>query len=129
MKIMALLTGDDGMSHFKTIEMGVESTQLLGDYSGKYAATALMFREFKKGANFDWHTAPQPQYIIYLEGKVEVEASSGEKYIFKQGDVLFANDLTGKGHITRTLTDGRSVIVTTKNESDQPIDLSKKCKL
>lgn len=129
MKIMALLTGVDGMSHFKKIEMGSASIQLLGSYSEKYAATALMFREFKKGAHFDWHTAPQPQYIIYLEGEVEVEASSGEKYIFKQGDVLFANDLTGKGHITRTLTDGRSIIITTKNEPNQPIDLSMECRL
>ncbi len=37
--------------------------QPLGSYSKKYAATGLMFRDFEKGATFDWHTAPQPQYI------------------------------------------------------------------
>lgn len=81
-----------------------------------------MFRDFEKGAIFDWHTAPQPQYIIYLEGEVEVEASDGEKKIFKPGDVLFATDLTGKGHITRTLAKGRSVIVTIEDEATEKIN-------
>ena len=78
----------------------------------------MMFRDFEKGSSFDWHTAPQPQYIIYLEGEVEVEASGGEKRTFSPGDVLFATDLTGKGHITRTLTKGRSAIVIT----EEPIE-------
>lgn len=131
MKIVALVTGKDNQSHFESVEMGVESKQPLGNYSKKYSATALMFREFKKGSNFDWHTAPQPQYIVYLEGEVEVEASDGEKRVFKPGDILFANDLTGKGHITRTLTDGRSVIVTTRDDPKKTEDASSsiRCKL
>ena len=91
-----------------------ETKQPLGNYSKKYPVTGMMFRDFKKGATFDWHTAPQPQYIIYLEGEVEVETSSGEKRTFKAGDILFATDLTGKGHITKTLTDGKSIIITTE---------------
>ena len=27
----------------------------------KYSAKGVMFRDFEKGASFDWHTAPQPQ--------------------------------------------------------------------
>lgn len=54
---------------------------------------------------------PTYNNIIYLEGEVEVEASGGEKRIFKVGDVLFATDLSGEGHVTRTLSKGRSIIV------------------
>lgn len=129
MKITTIFTADDKKSYFKEIDRGIESKQPLGDYSKKYSTTGMMFREFRKGANFDWHTAPQPQYIIYLEGKVEVEASGGEKRIFKQGDVLFANDLTGNGHITRTITNGRSIIVTTKDNVDEKENTNLKCKL
>jgi uncharacterized cupin superfamily protein len=72
----------------------------------------MKFRDSEKGATFDWHNAPQEQYIVYLDGGVEVEASNGEKRIFKSGDVLLAADLTGKGHVTKTLTKGRSLIIT-----------------
>ena len=114
MKFIKLYTGEDNKSHFMEVDAGVETKQPLGSYSKKYPATGLMFRDFDAGAAFDWHTAPQPQYIIYLEGEVEVEASSGEKRTFKPGDILFATDLNGQGHITRTLSKGKSIIITTE---------------
>lgn len=113
MKFIKLYTGEDNKSHFMEVDAGTETKQPIGCYSKKYPATGLMFRDFEEGATFNWHTAPQPQYIIYLEGQVEVEASGGEKRIFKSGDVLFATDLSGQGHITRTLSKGKSIIVTT----------------
>lgn len=114
MKYIELYTDDDMKSYFKEIQVDAETSQPLGNYSKKYSVKNMIFREFEKGASFDWHTAPQPQYIVYLEGEVEVEASGGEKRTFKPGEVLFATDLVGEGHITRTLTKGRSIIVTTK---------------
>lgn len=115
-KYVTLFSGADNKSYFKEEDPGIESEQPLGSYSKKFSSTGMIFRAFKAGANYDWHNAPQPQYIIYLEGEVEVEASNGERRIFKSGDVLFATDLTGQGHITKTLTDGRSIIITTENE-------------
>jgi len=134
MKIIKLYTGDDNKSHFVEVDTGIESKQPLGNYSKKYPVTGMMFRDFEKGAAFNWHTAPQPQYIIYLEGEVEVEASNGEKRTFKPGDVLFATDLKGQGHITRTLSKGKSIIITTEQleklkESGQKDTSSIRCKL
>jgi hypothetical protein len=126
MKFIKLYTGVDNKSHFMEADAGIETKQPLGHYSKKYPATGLMFRDFEKGATFDWHTAPQPQYIIYLEGEVEVETSGGEKRTFKSGDILFATDLNGKGHITRTLSKGKSIIVTT---SEQAETFLPRCKL
>lgn len=114
MKITKLYSGADGKSHFMKMDCGHATKHPLGLYSKNYPATGLMFRDFEAGLRFDWHNAPQPQYIVYLEGEVVVEASSGEKITFKSGDVLFATDLTGKGHITRTLTKGKSLIITTE---------------
>ena len=128
-KYITLYTGSDDKSYFREEDPDVESEQPLGSYSRKFSTTGMMFRTFKAGAKYDWHNAPQPQYIVYLEGEVEVEASSGEKRTFKPGDVLFATDLKGKGHITRTLTDGRSIIVTTKDEKEQEKPHSMRAKL
>lgn len=113
MKITKLYSGTDGKSYFEELDCGHETIAELGKYSKKYSASGIMFRDFEAHATFDWHNAPQPQYIVYLEGQVEVEASGGGKRVFNPGDVLFATDLTGKGHITKTLTKGRSVVVTT----------------
>ena len=51
----------------------------------------------------DWHTAPQRQYVITLSGRSEVEMAGGKNFVNNPGQVVFADDLTGKGHITRTL--------------------------
>ena len=131
MKFTKLYTGEDNKSHFMEVDAGVETKQPLGNYSKKYPATGMMFRDFERGAAFDWHTAPQPQYIIYLEGEVEVEASSGEKRTFKPGDILFATDLKGQGHITRTLSKGKSIVITTEKltELEQENIPPLRCKL
>lgn len=114
MKIIKLYTGEDSHSHFCEIDTGASILHELGMYSLPYPVKNLMFREFESERVFDWHNAPQPQYIVYLEGQVEVEVSSGEKRVFKQGDILYATDLTGSGHISRTLSKGRSVVITTQ---------------
>lgn len=108
-----LYTGADNLSYFEDVDAGCGHVHPLGRYSSKYSVSGMMFREFEAGASYDWHNAPQEQYIIYLEGKVEVIASGGEARVFQPGDVLLASDLTGKGHITKTLTKGRSIVVTT----------------
>jgi len=116
MKYIMLFTGEDNKSYFHEIDIELDKKHPLGNYSNKLPVKGMTFRDFEQGATFDWHTAPQPQYIIYLEGKVEVEASGGEKRIFEPGDILFATDLTGEGHITRMHTKGRSIIITTNDE-------------
>jgi hypothetical protein len=112
MKFTVLYTGNDNKSHFLEKDTGVETEQPLGNYSKKYPVTGMFFREFAAGAAFDLHNAPQPQYIIYLEGEVSVSTTSGETRTFKPGDILFVTDVTGEGHITKTLTRGKSIIIT-----------------
>src|SRR5436190_6837986 len=109
MIITKMFTANDGKSYLEDFDCGHETIQPLGHYSKKYPASGMMFRDFEAGQTFEMHTAPQPQYIIYLEGQVEVTTSGGDKKIFKLGDVLFATDVTGEGHISKTLTKGKSV--------------------
>lgn len=113
MKITHLYTGKDNKSHFEDINYENSIVKELGAYTEKLPASGIMFRESYPGNLFEMHNAPQPQYIIYLEGEVEVTTSSGETRVFKAGDVLFANDTTGEGHISKALTAGRSAVITT----------------
>ena len=112
MKITHLYTSDDNKSYFKEIASSSSIKKELGFYLEEYPVKKMYFRDFEKGLTFDWHCAPQAQYIIYLEGEVEVQASGGEKRLFKAGDILFVTDVKGDGHITKTLSNGRSIVVT-----------------
>ena len=52
------------------------------------------------------HNAPRRQFIVHLEGAVEVEASDGERRRFGPGDVVLVEDLEGRGHVTRWVGEG-----------------------
>jgi hypothetical protein len=50
----------------------------------------------------DWHTAPRKQFAINMTGELEVELTDGTRR--KVGsDLVFLEDTTGKGHVTRAL--------------------------
>lgn len=121
MKITKLYAGDDGESHFGEVAVNFSVIKELGQYSLPFPVRTMRFRAFGPDHFFDWHNAPEPQYIIYLEGEVSVEIGSGEKRIFKPGEVLFATDLKGRGHCSRTLSAGKSIIVTTLSEEHNTI--------
>jgi ethanolamine utilization protein EutQ (cupin superfamily) len=49
----------------------------------------------------DWHTAPRKQFAINMTGDLEVEISDGTRQAIGQGDLVYLEDTTGKGHVTR----------------------------
>ncbi len=102
MKIVRIYTGNDGESHFEEIEMEfgpmgtTETTQL-------QAATGIAFRRAPVGHVQDWHIAPRSQYVVTLSGLGEIEVGDGTVRRFGPGDVMLAEDTTGRGHITRVV--------------------------
>ncbi len=63
------------------------------------------------GTHVPAHNAPQPYISIVLSGEAEISTSDGEKRTFGSGDVLFCEDLTGKGHVTSAITDFVAVFI------------------
>jgi len=51
----------------------------------------------------DWHTAPRRQFAINMTGELEVEITDGTRRRIGAGDLVFLEDLTGRGHVTRAL--------------------------
>jgi hypothetical protein len=103
MKITRIYSGSDGESHFEDIEIPLENKGDIGKLSQLVKATGIIFRETPADYNFDWHTAPQRQYVVNLDGSVEIEVGDGTKRILKPGDILLAEDTTGRGHISRSI--------------------------
>ena len=100
--IVRIYTGSDGESHFEDIDLKYEA-------SGNSASAppeqpeSMTFRTQQPGVDLDFHPAPRRQYIVSLSGQVEVGLGNGEKRIFKAGDVMLADDTTGRGHTTRVV--------------------------
>lgn len=77
----------------------------LGNMCDVGRVESMCIVSFSAGTVAAAHTAPQPYVVIVLSGEGEVETSNGESRRFGPGDLIFCNDLTGKGHITRATTD------------------------
>src|SRR5262245_56777548 len=60
-----------------------------------WETTPGYFRDFKPVA--------EPQALAIMKGRLEVTVSDGEKRHFSRGDLIFLQDVTGKGHAVRTI--------------------------
>jgi len=103
MKVPRLYTGSDGESHFEDIDIPLESTSDVDRRSELMKATGILFRETGGEYSLDWHNAPRRQFIITLEGQVEIVIGDGTKRQLGPGDILLAEDTTGRGHISRAV--------------------------
>ena len=105
-----IYTGSDGQTHAETVEMKL--TPATGRYaqfakwweqSETVKVTSSRFIRWAPGFVQDWHPAAARRYVISLSGQGEVELAGGQKIALQPGRILLAEDLTGKGHITRTV--------------------------
>ena len=102
MHVTRIYTGDDNQSHFEDIEVEL-SPRGVGQLSERIPATGLIFRETGGDYDLDFHNAPRRQYIVNLDGAVEITVGSGEKRVIGPGEVFLAEDTTGQGHISRAV--------------------------
>ena len=104
----------EGESHFDQLEIPLVDAGAIGRMAEAEAANSVIFRENDSNYDYDWHRAPQRQYIILLDGEIEIEVGDGERRRFRGGDVLLVEDTVGKGHRTRTVDKRprRSIFVT-----------------
>lgn len=87
-----------GESHYEDINIPLTEHTPLGSTSKPVAVSSMIMRENLPGYTYDWHVAPRRQYIVMLEGLVEIQVSDGEIRRFKAGDIVLVEDTEGKGH-------------------------------
>ncbi len=103
MKILRLYSNKDGDSVFEEIELSLKNMGIIGSMSEPVEVDRLIFRETPADYDYDFHCAPEKQYIVFLDGKTEITTSLGDKRVFTSGDILLVEDTTGKGHKTKHL--------------------------
>jgi hypothetical protein len=108
-KITRFFTGPDGLTHAEEIDVkfapGGGAYDLLKN-------SGAQIRRTPPGRENGYHTASRRQYVITLSGHAELVLSGGETIKVGPGSIELAEDLTGKGHITRTVgTEDRIAIL------------------
>src|SRR5947209_2290729 len=100
--ITRLYTGPDGQTHAEEIDAKFMPAGGNDVYKLMANSDAELHRA-PPGRVADWHTAPRRQYVMTLSGHGEIELMGGKKIEVGPGSIELAEDLTGKGHITRTV--------------------------
>jgi hypothetical protein len=98
------LHGDaDGETHLTPLEFPVKETYA-GTVRGlnDIPVTTMGFGQFVgRKPDAGMHSAPRRQFLVVLEGVLELETSLGEQEHLQPGDVLLADDIDTKGHHSR----------------------------
>ncbi len=103
MKVTRVYADKGGDSHFAEFAVALAEAGEIGRLSDPIPAESVIFRTNEPGYDYGWHTAPQRQFIILLDGAIEIETSDGECRTFRGGDVLLMEDTSGRGHRTRNI--------------------------
>jgi hypothetical protein len=113
MKVTRVFADEAGESHFAEREYPLRDAGPIGRLSESIPAKSVIFRTNEPGYDYDWHTAPQRQFIVLLDGAIEIEVSDGSRRTFRGGEILLMEDTTGKGHKSRHIEprERRSVFI------------------
>ena len=103
MKVTRVYSDKNGNSQFEDIDIELFDNGEIGQLSKNIDVKSLQFRKVSPNYDYDFHHAPQKQYIVLLDGGVEITTSLGETRQFQTGEILLMEDTTGKGHKTKNL--------------------------
>jgi hypothetical protein len=112
-KYVRVFTGPDLESHIEQQEFEFDSDTLR---TAPQFAKNIQFAERRVGFR-GFHTPRQRQYMLYLTARVELGLGDGTSVMMNPGDVLLAEDLTGRGHSSRVLEAGLCAVVALKDEA------------
>ena len=114
MRYARLFADDSGESHFDDIEIEFTATDYVQsaapiDFSATIPASQVAFMRAPAGWASEFHVSSARNMFVVLSGEWEVTASDGESRRFAAGSALLVEDITGKGHSSRVLSDMDSI--------------------
>jgi hypothetical protein len=101
--ITRLYSDKNGDTHFEDKIIETFDSGTIGYLSDPINVNKIIFREVVPNYDFEFHNTPQRQYLILLDGIIEIETSLGDIRRFSGGDVLLLEDIKGKGHKSRNI--------------------------
>ncbi|MGX7895850.1 hypothetical protein [Tsuneonella sp. HG222] len=108
-EIIRIWADEDGVSH-------VEQVKVMGS-PRDLPATDVSMTSIAQGTE-DWHIAPAKLFTINVVGDIEAEVSDGTKVKIGKGDLVYLEDRTGRGHVTRLLTPVANIFIRMPDDFD-----------
>ena len=105
MRVTRIYADRDGESHFAELDIPLKHAGDIGALSERYPVQHIIFRETDGDYNYTWHNAPARQFMLMLDGSVEIEVSDGARRTFHSGDILLLENTTGRGHVSRAVNE------------------------
>ena len=98
MRCIRLFKDEGGGSRFEEGTLALQGGSNHTSKSAKLPTVETSFAETEPSGEPTWHTAPNRQLVLTLGGTLEFETSQGATFSIGPGDVLLAEDTTGRGH-------------------------------
>ena len=95
-RIFHVFARPDGQSHIERLAVPSVLNKPL-------PVASVTMRVIEQGVE-DWHHAPFKTFTINLAGNIRAEMADGSTEAIGPGDLVYLEDLTGKGHVTHLLT-------------------------
>ena len=109
MDVIHVFAGADGVSHVNRVKVVGSPKELPID--------SVIASSIAQGVE-DWHRAPAKTFTINVVGDIEGEVGDGTRVKIGKGDLVYLEDLTGKGHVTRLLTPVANLFIRMKPDFD-----------
>lgn len=103
MRVMHLYGGADGESHLEIIDLPRTAGGEGRFVQSRLRATDVEIGDTLPGEFIDFHGVSTPRFLIVLSGQLEIGLGDGSKHVLSKGDIVLADDVTGRGHTSRTI--------------------------
>ncbi|MHB1419902.1 MAG: hypothetical protein ACYCX4_10030 [Bacillota bacterium] len=107
MKYTRIYTGPDGNTHLEDVNMDI-SPRIFSEgaapvcLSDPWKATGVFFLAAGlETKELGFHNSPQKMMGLIVAGDCIQETSDGDQRLFRAGDVIMFEDMTGPGHKTQ----------------------------
>jgi len=118
-RVIRIYAGAGGESHVQELVIATKTTPgRTTRNASAIPSTGAIYSEYTSSSTEDWHRTPARQFSISMSGEIEVEVSGGTKHAIHPGDMVFLEDLKGKGHITRILSPVTNIFIRVPDSFD-----------
>ena len=92
-----LYTDTDGRARFKDQPLALTEGTPAAQLSPLAASGGYQFRQSPTGFRSNFHCTTTPQWLVVLQGEMEIGLQDGSSRIFKAGEGFYSNDTLPEG--------------------------------
>ena len=117
MKFPRIYTDEQGETHIGVRDVPAHEARVgpppnpVGQMTETEAVSSFVAFSAPAGTEVPSHNAPQPYICIVLSGEGEVVTSDDTTLRLGPGELIYCDDVSGKGHVTRSITDVRLAFI------------------